>query len=135
MTEFNFEKFWASGPWQKHGKVRAEKRFRNTVKNRKQWNEIQTARDAYAIHLSMNKWKQPQDGSTWFNNWRDWVPELEERAEALADDPREILTSVHRHLCRICTPEHEWAHLDDLCFMSHEVICEEALATRKKSRG
>ncbi len=81
----DFELFWKTGPWVKLGKKGAVRHFNATVKTEEDSVAIQTARDVYADHLKANRWKRPQIGSTWFNNWRDWY-ELE-RAEAIADDP------------------------------------------------
>jgi len=128
----DFEVFWLTGPWHKRGKKRAQGYWNKTVKSSDDMNAIQAARDAYAVHLSLYKWKQPQDGKTWFGNWRDWIPEVEERVEALADDPIDVMANDHYHLCRICDPEHQWKHFDIFCWMSHEVICDVMLAKRKK---
>jgi len=37
--------------------------------------EIEQALKNYKNHLSLpeNDFKKPQNGSTWFNNWHDWI--------------------------------------------------------------
>ena len=129
---FDFDSFWLSGPWLKLRKKTAHGHFKQSVKTADDWNKIQAARDAYIVDLRLNPWKHPQHGSTWFNNWRELVPDVEERVEALADDPINMIGSDHYHLCRICDPEHQWKHFDIFCWMSHEVICDVMLAKRKK---
>lgn len=85
---FDFDAFWLSGPWLKLGKKNAARHFRATVKTRDDFNRIQGARDKYIVHLACHHWKTPQHGSTWFNNWQDWVEYEEVRQKRLtADDP------------------------------------------------
>ena len=67
-----FEEFWKTGEWLKLGKKKAQRHFRASVKTEQDWREIQVARDQYGMHLMANDWKSPQQGGTWFNNWRDW---------------------------------------------------------------
>ncbi len=81
-----FEEFWASGPWLKLGKKMAARQFKVTVTDDEQWIAIQAARDHYAEHLAHNLWKTPQHGSTWMNNWLDWVEFVERRKEQIGID-------------------------------------------------
>ncbi len=43
------------------------------MRNEKEWREINTALDNYLADLATEGWRRPQNGSTWFNNWRDWL--------------------------------------------------------------
>ena len=67
-----FEEFWLTGQWLKLGKKHAARHFNASVHTEQDWEEIQNARDRYAEHLQANAWKRPQNGSTFFHNWRDW---------------------------------------------------------------
>lgn len=71
---FDFESLWAKYP-RREGRKEAEKHFKASIKEAKDWLDIQNAMDCYLTHLRANK-TEPQFvkmGSTWFNNWRDWV--------------------------------------------------------------
>lgn len=67
-----FNALWNLYP-SKDGKKASEKHFNATVKNKEDLIEIQQALNNYLNHLKINSWKKPKNGSTWFNNWRDWV--------------------------------------------------------------
>jgi hypothetical protein len=69
----HFDAFWVSGPWVRVGKKAAVRHFHATVKTEEDWVAIQSAREHYERHLLLNAWLRPQHGSTWFNNWLDWV--------------------------------------------------------------
>ena len=66
-----FEEIWNLYP-NKDGKKEAERHFCCSVKTEADFQRIQTALEKYKAHLSKNPWKQPKNGSTWFNNWQDW---------------------------------------------------------------
>lgn len=76
--ELDFDAFWAGGCWLKIGKKMAARKFKASVKSEEDWIAIQKAAANYEKHLRENKWKTPQQGSTWFNNWLDWI-EFQER--------------------------------------------------------
>jgi hypothetical protein len=67
-----FENIWNRYPL-KDGKKSAERHFKATVKTQEDWEAINRALDNYIKHLEATSWKQPKNGSTWFNNWPDWV--------------------------------------------------------------
>lgn len=67
-----FEKIWERYP-NKDGRKAAERHFSATVKTPEQINQINKALDNYLQHLQKEDWKRPKNGSTWFNNWQDWI--------------------------------------------------------------
>jgi len=75
-SEF-FAKLWTEYP-SATGKARALKAFAKSVKTEQDRADIVEALRRYKLHLAANTWKHPQNGSTWFGNWRDWVTFTEE---------------------------------------------------------
>ena len=71
---FPFEEIWAQYP-KRVGKKEAERHFRASVKTEQDWEDIQTALKNYLEYLKRKQEIEEfiQYGSTWFNNWRDWV--------------------------------------------------------------
>lgn len=124
----DFEHFWTSGSWLRLGKKEAARHFKATVKNDKDWLAIQVARDRYTADLAINKWKRPQHGSTWFNNWRDWIVEGEPEMPAFCFDP----TDLTSHLCQMCGPDHVWdCDHGESCTFTWELACPEFMMQRK----
>lgn len=81
----DFTLIWSKYPM-KDGRKNAEKAFKATVRNDKDWEDINKALDNYKAHLSMHTWKCPKNGSTFFRNWEDWVDWKEEGTyDPLAD--------------------------------------------------
>jgi hypothetical protein len=72
MYSARFEEIWKRYP-NKQGKRKSLKSFLNSVRNDTQWAEINGALENYLKHLEANPWKNAQNGSTWFNNWQEWV--------------------------------------------------------------
>lgn len=68
-----FEALWEVYPL-KDGKKAALKHFQATVKNETDEMRIDFALENYLRDLEENNWKKPKNGSTWFNNWQDWIP-------------------------------------------------------------
>jgi len=66
-----FEEIWGRY-LRKIGKKAAERHFRASVKTKKDWKDINKALDNYLKSERVLK-GIIQDGSTWFNNWRDWI--------------------------------------------------------------
>jgi len=66
-----FEEIWGRY-LRKIGKKAAERHFKASVKTKKDWEDINKALDNYLKSERVLK-GIIQDGSTWFNNWRDWV--------------------------------------------------------------
>jgi hypothetical protein len=71
-TLAGFEDLWKRYP-NKDGKKAAEKYFNSTVKTKEDYAAINKALDKYITNLKTETWKKPKNGSTWFNNWQDWV--------------------------------------------------------------
>ena len=73
----NFERVWKEYP-NKVEKAKAWEKFAKTVKSEKDIALLVVALANYKDHLATNNWKRPQQGKTWFNNWRDWIDYKEE---------------------------------------------------------
>jgi hypothetical protein len=71
---FPFEEIWAQYP-KRVGKKEALRHFNASVKTEQDWKDIQTALKNYLEYLKRKQETEEfiQYGSTWFNNWRDWV--------------------------------------------------------------
>lgn len=74
-----FEKLWSVYP-KKDGKKEALRHYVASVKTE---NDMKDIRDALSNYLHERKLNDPdgkffKNGSTWFNNWRDFVPSPEE---------------------------------------------------------
>jgi len=69
-----FEILWSKYP-NKDGKKEALKHFHSSVKNSKDIANVKKAVDNYLQHLEINgtTGKFVKNGSTFFNNWSDWV--------------------------------------------------------------
>jgi len=67
-----FEDIWLKYP-NKDGKKAAQNHFNASVATEQDWISINKALNNYLDHLDKNDWKCPKNGSTWFNNWQDWV--------------------------------------------------------------
>ena len=71
--EAEFELAWAKYP-NKDGKKAAYSHWRCTVNTKMEIIVFNKALDNYLAHLINNKdWKHAKNGSTFFNNWQDWV--------------------------------------------------------------
>lgn len=68
---FDFETLWIKYP-SKIGKDFAFKHFKASVRSEKDYQDIQTALENYIKSERVTK-GYIQNGSTWFNNWHDWV--------------------------------------------------------------
>lgn len=71
--EKHFQELWDNYPSQ--GKVHkklALRHFKASVKTEKDWNDINTALEKYKKSARVAG-GFIQNGSTWFNNWRDWI--------------------------------------------------------------
>ena len=69
-----FELLWSAYP-RKDGKKSAKKHFNATVKTPDDYSDIQKALRNYKEKIQVEGMpeKYIKNGSTWFNNWRDWV--------------------------------------------------------------
>lgn len=68
---FNFEDIWSKYP-NKDGKKNAMRYFKASVLNEKDMDDIHTALSNY-LNSERVKKGYIKNGSTWFNNWRDWI--------------------------------------------------------------
>ena len=66
-----FEKLWTIYP-KKDGKKAALRHFKSSVKNKEDIGKIKIALDNY-LSCSQVKKGYIKNGSTWFNNWEDWI--------------------------------------------------------------
>lgn len=71
VSEFDFESIWAKYP-NKDGKKAADRHFKASVKTEKDWQDINQALKNY-LDSEVVKKGFIKNGSTWFNNWRDWI--------------------------------------------------------------
>ena len=67
-----FEERWLKYPV-KDGKKAAKRYFLATVKSEEDLADFDKALENYLYHLKKESWKHPKNGSTFFNNWRDWL--------------------------------------------------------------
>jgi DNA replication protein DnaD len=67
-----FEERWQKYPV-KDGKREAKKHFLATVQNDEDITDFDKAIENYLGHLEIENWKRPKNGSTFFNNWKDWI--------------------------------------------------------------
>ncbi len=70
-TDKRFEVVWAKYP-NKDGKKAALQHFKVSVLTEEDWRDVQIALENYLISEKVKK-GFIKNGSTWFNNWRDWV--------------------------------------------------------------
>ena len=68
---FPFEELWINYP-NKDGKRDAERHFLASVKTQEDWDNINKALGNYLASETVKK-GYIKNGSTWFNNWRDWI--------------------------------------------------------------
>ena len=97
ITDFilEFEKLWKDYPL-KDGQKEALRHFKATVKKYADLEAIKKALKNYKNHLLNVSWKNPKSGSTWFNNWQDWV----EWKEPVKPDSRitEIISGLKKEV-------------------------------------
>jgi DNA-binding transcriptional ArsR family regulator len=71
-----FEQIWKKYP-SRAGKKAAFKHFQRTVKTKEDWDNINKALDNYLSSRRVNQ-GYIQNGSTWFNQWEDWINWIDE---------------------------------------------------------
>ncbi len=77
---FDFDSLWKRYP-KRLGKKEALRHFKATVKTDEDWQNINKALDNYLHSKNVKENTQfIQHGSTWFNNWQDWI-ELDVKKE------------------------------------------------------
>jgi hypothetical protein len=85
-----FEEIWAKYP-NKDGKKSASGYFQASVKTEQDWQDINKALENYLKSEKVLK-GYIKNGSTWFNNWRDWIispePPVDPMAKYLTKDKK-----------------------------------------------
>lgn len=83
-----FEKVWERYP-AKDGKKQAFSHFKNSVKTETDFKNIETALNNY---LKSDRVKKGfvKNGSTWFNNWQDWINFVEPEKEEIKSNGKFI---------------------------------------------
>lgn len=71
QCRFSFDEIWNKYP-NKDGRKSAERSFGLSVKTEDDWKDINKALDNYLQSEKVQK-GFIKNGSTWFNNWRDWI--------------------------------------------------------------
>lgn len=81
-----FESLWDSYP-RREGKKEALRHFIASVKTEKDCNDIKVALENYKASLKETNTptKYTKMGSTWFNNWKDWINETSEKPKQRGD--------------------------------------------------
>lgn len=71
---FRFDDIWSRYP-RRLGRKEAERHFISSVKSPQDWADIQNALDNYILQIRKEHTSPEyiKNGSTWFNNWRDYV--------------------------------------------------------------
>jgi hypothetical protein len=86
-----FDDFWKTGAWRKFGKKAAFRHFKATVKTKANWIAIQKARNNFNREMAGREPRFIMHGSTWFNNWQDWVEIEDEMAMPPADERKKLI--------------------------------------------
>lgn len=83
QRQIEFDKLWKRWP-NKDSRKQSELNFNKSVKTYQDIADINQALTNYLNMLKRETWRKCKSGSTWFNNWTDWVgyvsPELIPRA-------------------------------------------------------
>lgn len=77
----SFEDIWNRYP-NKDGKKQAFRHFKTSVHTKEDWININKALDYYLASEKVQK-GFIKNGSTWFNNWQDWIKIEEEKMELI----------------------------------------------------
>jgi hypothetical protein len=90
---FNFDTIWSKYP-NKDGRKAAERHFISSVKTEQDYKDIQTALNNYLASETVAK-GFIKNGSTWFNNWRDWVvPPKKGKLDGIPDSLKKYAKSI-----------------------------------------
>ncbi len=89
-TAENFDSIWLQYP-KKDGKKQAERHFKASIKTIADLQNCIKALKNYKAHIYNNKieTKYIKNGSTFFNNWKDWV-EVEDKEADMLEEARKI---------------------------------------------
>lgn len=94
--ETYFDMLWQKYP-AKDGKKSAYRFFKSSVKTEQDWQDINTALNNY-LQSERVRNGYVKNGSTWFNNWRDWIDYRGEIKEETYQErqARELAETVRR---------------------------------------
>lgn len=96
-SEMEFEKLWSAYP-RRLGRKAARRHFAATVTTQTDLAAITVALGKYLAHCAtLSDAKFIQHGSTWFNNWRDWVDYVPPAAfgpRAIYAEPQTVTVTV-----------------------------------------
>jgi hypothetical protein len=67
-----FDALWGEYP-KRIGRASAEREYAASVKSPEDASACRRALANYKACLSVETWRQPQDGGRWFKNWREWA--------------------------------------------------------------
>jgi hypothetical protein len=114
-----FERVWKAYP-KRVGKKAAERSFRASVKTAEDVASIEQAMETYLSAETVRK-GFVQNGSTWFNNWRDWIDQPVDKVSSPASKT---------FLCAIChkdVPAMNASSVKGVC-----VLCDMDSSNREK---
>jgi hypothetical protein len=126
-----FEERWKLFP-NPRGRKAAEKHFGASVRTVSDLSNLDEAMRNYVFTVnhennqrrehgqSLRRW---QNGSTWFNQWKDWIPVIGNGNGQARHGP---------HWCGFCPKPHEWACNGD-CDLQRELSCPAYRLQRAKS--
>lgn len=86
--DLKFAEIWAKYP-NKDGKEAANRHFSKSVKTDKDWDDIKKALTNYTATDRVRS-GYIKNGSTWFNNWKDWIDYKEQRPASAVPQTRVI---------------------------------------------
>lgn len=93
----DFEQLWSAYP-SKVGKKEAERHFNASVKTDKDMQDIKKALQNYLRSERVHK-GYVQNGSTWFNNWRDWIDYTEDICSKCKGKGKYTSTTGYEVIC------------------------------------
>ena len=99
-TTYDFDLLWGRYP-NSIGKKAAKRHFTTSVISDDDWKNINTALDNYLLSARVKK-GYVANGSTWFNNWKDWItlPETERWCEVCKNTGKYISSTGYESICK-----------------------------------
>lgn len=96
----DFEQAWSAYP-EKVGKREAARHYRASVKTAADHQDLINALECYRRYVEAQRadgWadRRWQNGSTWFNNWRDWIGKTYQRTKSQSQTDNDILDAFVR---------------------------------------
>jgi hypothetical protein len=131
FLESSFDRLWEMYPNAK-GKKDARRHFDATVKTREDVTACETALKNYIETRNFDNARRKefgrdpipwQNGSTWFNQWQDWIPKAE-------------LKLVHsEHTCEFCAEVHRWPCEMESCNLGPVAACKAFIEKRREAHA